>query len=89
MTDVTRYAMVTDITPLSNGEWVRYEDYAALAAELERVREAAGNVLLAFVDWPEYDTSTANSERQRALTTLADALRWNSAAHKTGANTHG
>lgn len=38
MSDVTRYAMVTDITPLSNGEWVRYEDYAALAAEMERVQ---------------------------------------------------
>ncbi len=39
--DVTRYAMVTDITPLKNGEWVRYEDYAALAAELERVQDDA------------------------------------------------
>lgn len=86
--DVTRYAMVTDITPLKNGEWVRYEDYAALAAELERVKG-------------ERDTARADALRENArlravierdrtgysrmVTSLrAHATRWSGVASSRG-----
>ena len=41
MSDPTRYGRKGgDLEPLKNGEYVRHSDYAALAAEVERLRES-------------------------------------------------
>ena len=47
---------------------------AALEAEAQDVKRVGGNVLLAFEDWPAYQTASADGERRTALDSLAAAL---------------
>jgi len=50
------------------------EIIAKLEAREWEVRCCAANVLLAFEDWPEYQTETADGERRTALDSLAVLL---------------
>lgn len=45
-----------------------------LLETIDALSVAGGNVVLAFHDWPAYETESAQGERTRALAMLADAL---------------
>lgn len=51
-----------------------HQRIAALEAEAQDVKRVGGNVLLAFEDWPAYQTASADGERRTALDSLAAAL---------------
>jgi len=83
VSDVTRYEMTTDIVPLPDGRWVRYEDYATLAAERDALKgEVANASALAFLRGLHVTDERADRMMAAALDARDDARAAIDAARK-------